>query len=88
MIQRCQLLITNDTGPRHYAVALDVPVVVIMGSTDPRYTASNLERTVVLQRTDLDCVPCHKKTCPFQHECMTSIHPEEVFAAAEKMLRR
>ncbi|MFW5971528.1 MAG: lipopolysaccharide heptosyltransferase II [Desulfovermiculus sp.] len=86
MIQRCQLLITNDTGPRHYAVALGVPVVVIMGSTDPRYTASNLEKTVVLQRTDLECVPCHKKTCPHQHECMTSIHPEEVFTAAEKML--
>jgi heptosyltransferase-2 len=88
MIKRCQLLITNDTGPRHYAVALDVPVVVIMGSTDPRYTASNLEKTVVLQRIDLDCVPCHKKTCPHQHECMTSIHPEEVFAAAKKMLCR
>ncbi|MFO7877594.1 MAG: lipopolysaccharide heptosyltransferase II [Desulfovermiculus sp.] len=86
MIQRCQLLITNDTGPRHYAVALDVPVVVIMGSTDPRYTASNLEKSIVLQRRDLDCVPCHKKTCPNQHECMTSIQPEEVFAAVERML--
>jgi heptosyltransferase-2 len=88
MIRRCQLLITNDTGPRHYAVALDVPVVVIMGSTDPRYTASNLEKTIVLQHRDLDCVPCHKKTCPYQHECMQSIHPEEVFAAAKKMLYR
>ena len=88
MIQRCQLLITNDTGPRHFAVALDVPVVVVMGSTDPRYTASNLEKTMVLQRKELDCVPCHIKTCPYQHECMRSIHPEEVFAAAEKMLNR
>jgi len=87
LIQRCQLLITNDTGPRHYAVALDVPVVVIMGSTDPRYTAANLEKTLVLQR-NLDCVPCHLKACPHQHECMTSIYPEEVFAAAEKMLNR
>src|SRR6056297_3104501 len=36
MINRCDLLITNDTGPRHYAVAFDVPVVVIMGPTDHR----------------------------------------------------
>jgi heptosyltransferase-2 len=34
LIQQCHLLVTNDTGTRHYAVAFDVPVVVIMGPTD------------------------------------------------------
>jgi heptosyltransferase-2 len=86
MVQRCNLMITNDTGPRHYAVALDVPVVVIMGPTDPRYTNSNLEHTVVV-RKELDCSPCHKKVCPRQHECMKEIRPAEVFAAAERLLR-
>ena len=85
LIQRCNLLITNDTGPRHYAVALDVPVVVIMGSTDPRFTASNLEQTAVV-RKELACSPCHKKICPRQHECMREIKPAEVFAAAEALL--
>ncbi len=85
MIKRCQLLITNDTGPRHYAVALDRPVVVIMGSTDPRYTAANLEKTIVI-RKDLPCAPCHKKVCPYNHECMTSIRPEEVFEAAKSLV--
>jgi heptosyltransferase-2 len=86
LIQRCSLLVTNDTGPRHYAVALDVPAVVIMGPTDPRYTASNLDRTVVI-RKDLDCSPCHKKVCPLDHQCMTQITPDEVFAAARKLLK-
>lgn len=85
MIKRCQLLITNDTGPRHYAVALDRPVVVIMGSTDPRYTAANLEKTIVV-RKDISCAPCHKKVCPYNHECMTSISPEEVMEAAERLI--
>jgi heptosyltransferase-2 len=85
MIQRCQLLISNDTGPRHYAVALDRPVVCIMGATDPRYTAANLEKTIVI-RKDIPCAPCHKKVCPYNHECMTSIRPEEVFQAAKKLL--
>jgi len=85
-VQRCNLLITNDTGPRHYAVAFNVPVVVIMGPTDPRYTDANLERTTVV-RKELDCSPCHKKVCPKQHECMRAIRPEEVFAAAEQLLR-
>lgn len=86
LVRRCNLLITNDTGPRHYAVAFDVPAVVIMGSTDPRYTASNLDKTIVI-RKELDCSPCHKKVCPLEHECMTLITPDEVFTAAKKLLK-
>ncbi len=77
LIQRCGLLVTNDTGPRHYAVAFDVPVVVIMGPTHGAYTAQYLEKTVVLQKT-LPCLPCHKKQCPTDHRCMTDITPEQV----------
>lgn len=85
LVQRCNLFITNDTGPRHYAVAFDVPIVVLMGSTDPRYTDANTERTIVV-RKDLDCSPCHKKICPRQHECMQEIKPAEVLAAAVRLL--
>jgi len=85
LIKRCDLLITNDTGPRHYAVAFNIPVVVIMGPTDPRYTAANLDKTVVL-RKDLNCSPCHKKKCPLQHECMTLISPEAVFDESKTLL--
>lgn len=87
LVKRCQLLVTNDTGPRHYAVAFDVPVVVIMGPTDPRYTETDLEKTVVL-REELDCSPCHKKMCPRDHECMTMITPSTVFNAAQRVLER
>lgn len=87
LIARCQLLVTNDTGPRHYAVAFNVPTVVIMGPTDPRYTQANLERTVVLRR-ELPCSPCHLKRCPTDHACMAGITPEEVFAACERLLTK
>jgi heptosyltransferase-2 len=85
-IQRCNLLITNDTGPRHYAVALEVPVVVIMGPTNPDYTATNLDRTTVI-RKEMDCSPCHRKVCPREHQCMTEITASEVFRAAKKLLK-
>ncbi len=87
LIQRCQLLITNDTGPRHYAVAFDVPVVVIMGPTDPRFTDANLGKTIVL-RQQLDCSPCHDKTCPLDHECMTGITPRDVLRGSQKLLEK
>ena len=85
LIKRCDLLVTNDTGPRHYAVAFGVPVVVIMGPTDPRYTSANLEKTIVI-RTQAECSPCHKKICPTDHRCMRQITPRMVFEAGEKLL--
>jgi heptosyltransferase-2 len=87
LIKRCQLLVTNDTGPRHYAVAFDVPVVVIMGPTDPRYTDTNLEKTLVL-RQPIDCSPCHEKICPRNHECMTEISPHAVLGGIETLLEK
>jgi heptosyltransferase-2 len=86
LIQRCRLLITNDTGPRHYAVAFDIPVVVIMGPTDPRYTNANLGKTIVLRR-ELECAPCHHKECAQHHSCMAEISPQEVKRAVEQLLQ-
>ena len=81
LIARCNVLITNDTGPRHYGVALDVPqVVVILGSTT-RNISNDLGNTTVVC-LDLPCAPCQQKTCPQEHHrCMTEITPEMVLAA-------
>ncbi len=88
VIRAASLLVTTDTGPRHYGVAFGVPVVVVMGPTDPRYTESNLDRTLVI-REELDCSPCHLKVCPLSHHhCMTLIEPDRVIAACEELLAR
>jgi len=88
VISRLDLLITNDTGPRHYGVAFGIPTVVIMGPTNPEYTATNLEKTVVLQK-NLECSPCHEKKCPLEHhQCMTQIMPEEVLEESIRLFER
>jgi heptosyltransferase-2 len=38
VLHRGRLLITNDTGPRHIAAAVDTPAVVLFGPTDHRWT--------------------------------------------------
>lgn len=85
LVERARLVITNDTGPRHIAVALGVPTVVVMGPTDPRHTHHLLERQRVL-REDVECSPCGLKVCPIDHRCMTRLLPERVVAAAEELL--
>ncbi len=85
LVKRCMLLVTVDSGPRHFAVALKRPVVVLMGPTDPRYTKSEYEIGNVI-REDVDCSPCHLKTCPTDHRCMTMISPEKVTQACMDLI--
>jgi heptosyltransferase-2 len=85
VIRRCSLLITNDTGPRHFGVAFHKPVIVIMGPTDSRHTDCNLEKTVVI-REEVECAPCHLRECPTDHRCMTKITPEKVLDIAMELI--
>lgn len=78
-IEKSWLVISNDTGPRHIAAALQKPVVVIIGSTDPGYTDYEYDKKLII-RKELDCSPCHLKSCPKEHDCMKLITPEEVFS--------
>jgi heptosyltransferase-2 len=85
LIARATLVLTNDTGPRHIAVALGTPVVSLLGPTDPRHTAHLLERQRVL-REPVACSPCHLKVCPIDHRCMQRLVPERVLEAAAELL--
>jgi len=85
MAKRLSLMICTDAGPRHIAVAFGVPTVALLGSTDPRFSNTNLERSVVV-RTGVECSPCHLKVCPIDHRCMTRMSAEMVLAACERLL--
>ena len=87
VVRDLKLMVSTDTGPRQYAVAFEVPVVVVMGPTDPRYSGLHLERTEVI-RHDVPCGPCHLKVCPIDHRCMVGITPEEVLERVEILDRR
>ncbi len=86
LVARGAIMVTGDTGPRHLGVAYDLPVVCLIGPTDPAYTNYCLERTILL-RKDLPCVPCQRKTCPLgHHQCMRDIAVEEVVDAVARLL--
>jgi len=81
LMRRARLLLANDAGARHVAVALGVPVVLVMGPTSLEKTSWNLERVSVLS-ADVACRPCYLRDCPIDHRCMTRVAPEQVAAEA------
>jgi heptosyltransferase-2 len=85
IVRRCDLMITNDTGPRHIAAAFDVPVVTLFGPTHPEWTEINFakERKLAVK---VFCGPCQKKTCPLDHRCMIRLTPPMVYDAALQLL--
>lgn len=86
-LRRCEVLVTNDTGPMHVAAALGRPVVALLGPTDPRRTGPYGQLQNVIQ-LPLPCVPCMKPTCHYEKplECLRGIAPELIFARVEKLL--
>ena len=86
-IRRADLLITTDSGPRHFAAAFDRPVVTLFGPTHIAWTETYHPKAVHLQRK-VDCGPCQRRICPLDHRCMKLLTPAEVFAAANDLLTR
>lgn len=87
LIKRATLMVTNDTGPRHIAVAMNKPVVVVFGPTSTVYTDVNLGKTIIV-REEVDCSPCQLKICPIDHRCMERLEHGRVLAAAEELMER
>lgn len=84
-IAALDLLICNDSGARHVAVAFKIPTICIMGPTSPKYSCGPYERGEVL-RVDVDCGPCQKPVCATDHRCMTRIGSDWVVETALKHL--
>lgn len=85
LIRSTKLLVTNDNATLHIASLLGTPTVAIFGPTDPRKYGPRSEQSHVV-RKDLFCSPCEKAHCPYHHECMEWLSPEEVYQACCNLL--
>jgi len=84
-VRRADLLVTTDSGPRHFAAAFDRPVVTLFGPTHIEWTETYHPRAVNLQKR-VECGPCQLRVCPLDHRCMLHLSPDEVYSAAEGLL--
>jgi heptosyltransferase-2 len=85
IVRRCSLLVTTDSGPRHFAAAFNRPVVSLYGPTFIEWTRTYFDQEINLQK-QVPCGPCQLRVCPTDHACMTLLTPQEVLAAVQQLL--
>jgi len=86
-VRRSSLMVTTDSGPRHFAAGFGVPVVSLFGPTHIEWTRTYHPHAIHLQ-IPVDCGPCQKGVCPLgHHRCMVELSPSSVFAASMRLLR-
>lgn len=87
VLQRCDLLLSADSGPMHLATAVGTPTLALFGSTDPAVTGPFDTRSEAIYKA-LPCAPCgNHPTCEGRYDCLRAITPDEVVLAARRLLR-
>ena len=85
-VRRSALLITTDSGPRHFAAAFNTPVVTLFGPTHVSWTRTYHPLAWHVLRP-VPCGPCQKPICPEgHHRCMRELSPESVYRVAMRAL--
>lgn len=88
IVRRAKLMVTTDSGPRHFATAFGVPTVSLFGPTHIEWTRTMHDKAVHLQK-QVDCGPCQKGVCPMKHHrCMTELTPDKAAKACQELLGR
>lgn len=90
IIERCHLLVSNDSAPAHIASALGIPTVAIFGPTIPAFGFAPYGFEDLVVQKSLYCRPCGihgGSKCPEDHfRCMREITPDDVLRGVRGIL--
>ncbi|MEM8765875.1 MAG: lipopolysaccharide heptosyltransferase I [Pseudomonadota bacterium] len=98
-LAEARLVVGVDSGLSHLAGALDIPTVVLYGSTSARLTGVRGTRVQSLA-SDFACAPCLARRCrysgppehwqdePVEPPCYARLAPDRVFESARKLVER
>lgn len=87
LIEKCDLIIANDSGPMHVSAALGKPTLGIFGPTDPKAHRPYSKNSSYVIHSELHCIICTKLVCPYNHECMLELPVEKVMNEIEKLMK-
>lgn len=83
------LMVSNDSGPAHFAAACGLPTIVLFGPETPNLYRPLGNATAIY--AGLACSPCvsasnHRKTACTDNVCMKTIGVDQVFGAVSEVL--
>jgi heptosyltransferase-2 len=91
-LERCTVVISNDTGPMHIAAAVGKPIVVLYGPTTAAMGFSPYGVPWEEASVSLACRPCNAhgpQRCPLSHwRCMLDLSAEQVAAGVQRLVQR
>jgi len=87
LIEKCNLIIANDSGPMHVSSALGKPTLGIFGPTDPKAHRPFSENSSYVIHSELHCIVCTKLVCPYNHECMFDLPIEKVMKEVDSLMK-
>jgi heptosyltransferase-3 len=86
LIEKCSLIIGNDSGPLHLAVAVGTPVLGIYGPTNPKLQGPFGEKNITIVKEDLDCLYCNLLECPIGNICMTQLSKDLIIDKINQLM--
>jgi len=86
---RAAVMVSNDSGPAHFAAACGLPTIVLFGPETPHLYRPLGNSTALY--AGLACSPCvsasnHRKSACNDNVCMRAISVEQVFKAVDDVL--
>lgn len=85
LINECDMIISNDSGPMHISAAIGVPTIGLFGPTNPKAHRPYSQNSGYVIKEDLFCIICNKLICPYNHECMKELPVEKIISLIQNL---
>jgi len=90
LLQRCTLVISNDSGPLHLAACFGTPTIGLFGPESPDFYGPIGAAAFSIYK-EIFCSPCMNVygaksfRCPFDAQCMKNIQIQDVVSLIEEV---
>jgi len=88
LINKCDILIANDSGPMHISTAVNTSVLSLHGPTNPLLQGPYGDKHEWINIAYLDCIGCNLLKCPRKHECFLDLCIDKVLEKVDLLIKK